>query len=232
MYERPAGVLRARGHGNWIFACDLEPAELDAVIDREASFFQKLGEEVEWKVYGYEQSRDLAMRLAARGFIADESETLMFLDLANRVSQPVPKGIEIRHVFSLDGLHDLIRASSEAFGEDQSPMLDELKTVILGSAPLGFACVAYADGRPVASGRMDCPKGYSFASIWGGCTIPDFRNRGIFRALVSARADLAARRGHSHLSVDARETSRPILEKLGFKPVTTITGWKLPGRTG
>jgi len=48
--------------------------------------------------------------------------------------------------------------------------------------------VAYADGRPVASARAEFPRDRSFAGLWGGGTIPEYRGRGIYRALVHARA--------------------------------------------
>ncbi len=58
--------------------------------------------------------------------------------------------------------------------------------------------------------------------------MPDHQGRGVYRALVAARAAEARRRGVRYLTVDARETSRPILERLGFQPLATVRGWTLP----
>jgi hypothetical protein len=41
--------------------------------------------------------------------------------------------------------------------------------------------------------------------------------------LVSYRARLADSRGHTLLQVDASDDSRPILQRLGFVPLTTTT---------
>jgi hypothetical protein len=49
------------------------------------------------------------------------------------------------------------------------------------------------------------------------------RRRGIYRATVTHRANLAAQRGFRYLETDASDDSRPILERLGFVPVTTTT---------
>jgi hypothetical protein len=43
--------------------------------------------------------------------------------------------------------------------------------------------------------------------------------------MVAARAREAVRRGCRFLAVDARETSRPILQRLGFEPLASIRGW-------
>jgi GNAT superfamily N-acetyltransferase len=62
-----------------------------------------------------------------------------------------------------------------------------------------------------------------FASLWGGGTLPAWRSRGIYRAIVAYRANLAAKRGFRYVQVDASANSRPILERLGFVAVTTTT---------
>ena len=56
------------------------------------------------------------------------------------------------------------------------------------------------------------------------------RGRGIYRALVARRAAIAQERGIRYLQVDASDDSRPILERLGFTPLTTSTPyiWRPP----
>ena len=63
----------------------------------------------------------------------------------------------------------------------------------------------------------------SSATLWGGATLPEWRRRGIYRATVAYRANLAAERGFRYLETDASDDSRPILERLGFIAVTTTT---------
>ena len=65
--------------------------------------------------------------------------------------------------------------------------------------------------------------GTPFATLWGGSTLPPWRRHGIYKGLVVHRARLAAQRGYTYLQVDATDHSRPILEGMGFVPVTTTT---------
>ena len=65
--------------------------------------------------------------------------------------------------------------------------------------------------------------GTEFAGLWGGGTVPGWRRRGIYRALVGCRARLAAERGYRYLTVDASPESRPILERTGFSCVAITT---------
>jgi GNAT superfamily N-acetyltransferase len=63
----------------------------------------------------------------------------------------------------------------------------------------------------------------SFARLLGGSTLPQWRGRGIYRALLAARAQRAAARRVKYLQVDASDDSAPILRRLGFRAVTTTT---------
>jgi hypothetical protein len=88
--------------------------------------------------------------------------------------------------------------------------------------------VAEAGGQVVSAAWLVANPGTDFAGLWGGSTLADWRRRGLYRALVTKRAKLAASWGVTYLHVDASEDSRPILERLGFVAVTTTTPfvWK------
>ena len=94
--------------------------------------------------------------------------------------------------------------------------------------------VAEAGAEVVCAAWVRFAEGTDFASLWGGGTLPAWRGRGIYRAIVAYRANLAATRGFRYLQVDASDDSRPILERLGFVPVTTTTPfiWSPPTTMG
>jgi GNAT superfamily N-acetyltransferase len=94
--------------------------------------------------------------------------------------------------------------------------------------------VAEAGGEVVSTAWLVFKPGTEFAGLWGGSTLAEWRGKGIYRALVARRADLAAERGIRYLQVDASDDSRPILQRLGFVAVTTTTPyvWAPPGPAG
>ncbi len=55
----------------------------------------------------------------------------------------------------------------------------------------------------MSSARLELTPGGDFAGLWGGGTVPEWRGRGLYRALVAHRARIAAERGYRHLLVDA-----------------------------
>ncbi len=83
--------------------------------------------------------------------------------------------------------------------------------------------VVEAGSEIIGAGWVRFEGATDFATLWGGATLPAWRGRGIYRATVAYRASLAAERGFRFLEVDASSDSRPILERLGFIPVTTTT---------
>ena len=83
--------------------------------------------------------------------------------------------------------------------------------------------MAEADGAVVCTGRLELVPGTAFAGIWGGGTVPEWRGKGIYRALVAQRARSALARGVRYLHSDSTEFSRPILQRSGLLPVTTTT---------
>ena len=224
--ERTPSIVRVVGEECNVLFSRLDASTADAEVAAQAEFFRRNGHEVEWKLYGHDQPPDLPAILQRHGFVPDPPETLVALDLQEVADwgEP-PKGLDIRRVLTPADLKTAIDVSERAFrpgpgwgGFDFAPMLAD---------PSFAAFVAYVDGVPVASGRAHFPSGKQFASLWGGGTDPAYRGRGVYRALVAARAELARERGFRFLTVDALETSRPILERVGFRALTSTTGYIL-----
>jgi len=224
--ERTPEIVRAVGRYNCIVYSDLGRVDAGAAIADQAAHFIALGDDVEWKVYDHDLPLDLGKRLGMAGFVADEPETLMAFDLANELhAGPLPPDIDVKRVVDPQGLADLIAVNAATWDHGDPSMYEAFSQRLLDPT-LGLF-VGYAGGRPVAAARLEMPQHRSFAGLWGGCTVPDQRRRGIFRAIVAARAREALARGFRYLNVDAAASSRPILQRLGFVALTGVTGWKL-----
>ncbi len=227
-YERAGGVVRSRGLWNVVLWWEFDDvAEAAVVAAAQAAYARRNGVDLEWKVFAHDRPSGLASILDEAGFVADESETLMVLDLdaaAAAGSAPLVAA-EIRRVVDADGIEDFVAVSSAAFGRNDAWKVSAYLALL--DDPTVALFVTYRDGEPVASGRLNLPEGRVFASMWGGSTLAAHRGLGLYRALVAQRAAEARRRGYRFLTTDARETSRPILERVGFVPLTGITGWVL-----
>ncbi len=229
--ERDGKVVRAIGD-SFCFVCfsDLKGIDANRVVAAQTAFFRSLGKEAEWKVFGHDFPYELGNLLKSAGYLADPSETLMLFDLDSDLTfGDMPAGMEVKKVTDAGGLAEAVAVSSEAFGKDGGWRTEWYIDRLFD--PTLEISVIYAEGRPVSAARLWMPDRRSFASLWGGCTIPEYRHRGIYRSMIRIRAEIAKRRGYRYITVDARETSRPILERLGFVPLDTIVGWVLKPRS-
>lgn len=226
--DGPLVRLRGLGGGGFLTYTDLGglagPA-LDELIARQRDLFTRLGEEVEWKLHGHDQPADLAQRLRAAGFEPQAQETVVVgpaAPLASALPVP-PEGVRLREVSARVDL-DRIAAMEEQVWSDSRGWRAESLAAELAADPQALTVVVAEAGPDVVSaGWVRYLPGTGFATLWGGSTLPQWRRRGIYRALVSYRARLADSRGYTLLQVDASDDSRPILQRLGFVPLTTTT---------
>jgi GNAT superfamily N-acetyltransferase len=212
---------------NTVIWSRLDAANADRAIEDEIAFFCADGRGFEWKLYGHDRPADLAARLEAHGFAEDEEGTLLAFDLAaSPWPGDAPAGVEFRAVVGPEGARDILPVLNEVWGEDHAWKADELAEALRRGAAAGERAVAltiaYADGRPVAASWINFYGSLPFATLWGGSTLQAYRGRGIYRHLVQVRAAQARERGVKFLTVDAGAESRPILERLGFEPLSDI----------
>lgn len=224
--ERDQFVTRLVGDGwSGVVWSDLTGADVDEVIAREIARFE--GTPWEWKHYSGDSPGDLSERLLGAGFIADPPESVMVAEIADLdLDAAPPDGVEVVTVTTAEEVQALVRLHNEVFGGDHEALGHEVAAALGATEPAVVAVLARAGDTTVSAGRVEFHAETEFASIWGGGTVPDWRRRGVFRALVAKRAALASDRGFRFLQVDAMPTSRPILARLGFVELATTTPYR------
>ena len=230
--EHSGGVVRQVGPVNawngilwWDQA--LAGAAADAAITAQAQHFAALGVDCEWKLYSHDQPADLPDRLLAAGFAAGDPETLMVAPVEGPAQAgDLPEGVTLRPVADAadrEGAELMAEVHWQAFGSHGARISERMLSQLAADPDSVVAVVAMAGDRPVSSARLEFVPGTDFAGLWGGGTVPEWRGRGIYRALIAHRARIAAARGYRYLQVDASDQSRPILQRLGFTALGTTT---------
>lgn len=210
--ERFDDQLRRRPAPDGLFVSDgwsavlWPPRDVEATVAR----MREVPGYVEWKYYSHD-GPELRERLLAAGLVPEEEETVLVAE-AGSIPPPPPE-LDLREEqasFEELALTVFGRGSAAGFPEHAVPV------------------VAYVDGSPVSGGRVDLEEQRDFAGLFGGVTLPAFRGRGLYRATVARRAEIAREHGYRWLYVDALPTSRPILERLGFVRLTATTPFRFP----
>lgn len=210
------------------------PATADSVallVEQALAHYEAMPEitRVEWKTRGHDHAPGLHDALVAHGFTPDEPESVMIGEAGLlAVDVELPDGMAVRQITDEAEVRRMMTMQAEVFGdspEEEAEMAEQILHRLRTRDDMEM-WVAEHDGQIVSAGRLEPVAGTEFAGIWGGATRPEYRGRGIYRALTSARARSAIGHGKRYINSDSTEFSRPILERSGFLKVSTTTPYE------
>lgn len=211
--------ISSTGEGAIIYS-QLNEADAEDTIREQVSYFESIRQDFEWKVYDYDKPSDLKERLGSYGFIVEEAEAIMVLDLEDAPEilwQPVHHNVQ--RIIEPEKLVDVQTVEQQVWNEDSSWVVHYLGEALSNHPEQMSVYVAYIDQQPVSAAWIYFPEHSQFASLWGGSTVSGFRKQGLYTALLAVRAQEARVRQVRYLTVDASAMSRPILEKFGFEMI-------------
>ena len=219
------------GQDGFVLHSALDEQTAEAEIDAQMDYFGGRELRLEWKVYDYDQPPDLRDRLARRGFVVEDPEAVMELDLnaalAILFDQPhhLPH-CDVRRLTDPADVQFVAAILHEVWQTNFDRLVARLQNDLTRHADLLSLYLAFVDDEPASVGWTYFHPRSHFASLWGGSTRSSFRQRGLYRALLAVRAQEAVARGVRFLTVDAGPMSQPILEKHGFRLLSLVYGCK------
>ncbi|NNE91060.1 MAG: GNAT family N-acetyltransferase [Verrucomicrobiales bacterium] len=223
--RRTVGPFPLAAH-NWIdFFESSNRSDIGAAIDEQVEFYDSIGYSFRWKIYSHDQSSDFEDVLLDRGFKPGEVCSLMLLDAAE-FPLNFPEDAEYRRLTDPDSLaEDLQPICQRVWGDGTAEFVESLRAEMKGMGDSMRIYVADTDGTTAGCGLIRYTEGKKFGGLFAGATVPEKRNRGIYRGMVSARVDDANQHGCPYLYTEASDMSRPILEYLGFEPAATLNNF-------
>jgi GNAT superfamily N-acetyltransferase len=203
------------GHISW---SDLSSDDVDEVIENQIAYFKSLNVDFEWKYYSHDKPDDLPKRLHAHGFKAEEPEALMVAALDDLPETFWMMDVSVvTRVTTPHEVDEIVRMESEVWEEDISGFAAGMKYDLEFFPDYISVFAVWKDGRIVSAAWTHYLRSTSFATLWGGSTLKNFRRKGYYTALLAVRAREARERGYRFLQVDASPDSQPILGKHGFR---------------
>ena len=219
------GVMILVGYFNFVSHWTIPPDEAADTVANVARRVRARGGDLQWCVYDHDGPANLSGHLTNQGFVVEETTTLMTLE-NGAASRPARS--DVRRVADAAGLRDYLQVVAEAFGVADTWQADAFSRRL--DDPDLALLTAYVQDRPVAAGRLEIAHRSGLGCLFGGGVAPPWRGRGLYTDLVAARALHARENGVTHLMICARETSRPILERVGFRAIGGRTCWWLRHR--
>ena len=225
-------VSNLPGGGSFILFSELDEHTADTAIQRQIDYFRSIGQSFEWKVYSFDTPADLRSRLARHGFSIGEEEKILVLDAENTPPELLaPPAHIVKKITTQAGLEDVFAVERQVWAHKTGRVSEFLRAALTDFPDEMSIYVAYVAGVPASAGWVSFSKNSTFAGLWGGSTVPEFRRRGVYRALLATRVQEARARGRRYITVDASPMSRPILERLGFRCIgsTWPCEWQVNG---
>lgn len=226
-------LIGMQGSGYIVYSC-LDESNVEAAISDQITFFQATGHNFEWTVYDYDRPADLKERLVEHGFEKDEDEAVLVLDTTSPPPALLePVSLDVRRITGPAGIEDMRQVLEQVWGRNFDDLAENQSNYLVRHPDFLSIYIAYASTPngplPVSTAWTNFHTGSHFASLWGGSTLPSYRGRGYYTALLATRMQEARARGVRFLTVDAGPMSRPILESLGFLRLATTypCRWKV-----
>ncbi len=216
---------------SFILYSRLSAANTDEHIAEQINRFSGWDGPFSWDLYSHDQPPDLLERLIAHGFEPeDEPGAVMVLDLTEAPEKlfAVPEA-GVRRIDRREQLADVIAILEAVWGENFS-WIDERLGENMAVPGYLSVYVADVDGRPASCAWIYFNPHSQFAGLFGGATLSEHRGRGLYTALLAARAREARQRGYRFLTIDALPMSKPIVARRGFRQLATVTSCEYKGQ--
>lgn len=199
------------------------------VIREELNYFNQLGVGFEWKVYSYDKPDHLKDLIEQKGFTIEPREALMVMDVdAIRPILHTDEHANVQEIVDEKGIREMISLIDIIWEESHEELGDRLWRDKQNDPDSLYLYGIYEENQLVSAAWIYFEKDSSFASLWGGSTLPEYRSKGFYTELLSIRAAKAIEKGCRFLTVDASPMSKPILEKHGFLCLAHSYGCQSP----
>jgi Acetyltransferase (GNAT) domain len=175
--------------------------------------------EVSWRVSPVTPA-EIERTLVAEGATLSEVYRVMAYDLDSGLPElGYPDDLVVELVSDEPGLRSAMLVNAEGWGSPRltdAEFAQQLERMALQlETRTGFRVLVSIGGEPVATGG--CTLAGDVAHLLGSVTLPAWRRRGAYRAVLAERLRLASQSGARLALVKGRvETSAPILSRAGF----------------
>ena len=214
--------LTPEGAGTIVYA-RLEPATAGAAIRAQIGYFGRRAAPVEWLVYRHDRPADLGRRLRGHQFLPEEPATALLLPLAGVSLPQADEGVTVRRATTPAELAAVAAIRAQTWGGDAEAMAGRLQEQARARREAVFVYLVAVDGEPAATAQLTLTPELGLASLGSAATLPAYRRRGFYRALLRERLLLAQARGMDYVDTEASPMSRPLLEQVGFYPISEVT---------
>ena len=214
---------------NFVSFTFADGAKLEHAVHHEVEYLVPLKQPFTWKVYDHDFLPNIRQTLLANGFTGDNNPAaVMVLDVNQAsASRFEAANADIHRITDRNGLKDVVHVLDGVYGGHNAWVYERMGMHLQIPGYLSMYA-AYVDGQPASIAWTYFP-GRNFATLFGGTTLAEYRNRGLYTSLLHLRIKEIRERGYPFAVVEAGPMSKPIVAKHGFQHLTTVYDYEWAG---
>lgn len=204
---------------NCVFRSRIIPSDVESKVSQTIKFYENMDVPYRWLVTPLTEPSSFAEILMSKGLCLLYEATAMISSVNDQI-KPISSGISVVRV-NLDTVDIYIETFVKSWSLP-SHQVEEFKNDTYYGLKHGnnrfIPFVAYFHGEPVGtSALLNLSSGGYLAA---GTVDSKYRGQGIYKAMVSHRAEFAKSLGQTNLLIHAKKfTAAPICKKLNFEEV-------------
>ena len=188
------------------------------------------GKGSEWRIGAPSYTTELEKAVLSAGYKVDGAADAWTIQVdADRPS--VPSSIVVKRVATLQDMRDMYDIMNQSFDKSNPTEDSELTKQLQMCTGTNARCLRFVaydkkTNQPLSTGGLNIYPELAVGFMWGGCTVPQARGRGVYSAVVTHRMLHAQKRGIARIGLYAiRDTSGPIVKSQGFDKHGPIYFW-------
>ncbi|HWL24233.1 MAG TPA: N-acetyltransferase, partial [Ureibacillus sp.] len=177
--ERTEHVVRhisQYGERGFIGSSNVHEDNATEIIRNELEYFKQLNQSFEWKVYSYDKPDNLKELLKQEGFTIGDPEALMVMEIDEQHPLLVNgHTANVKEITDEQGIKEIISLEDAIWNESLTELGERLWRDKQNNPDTLFLYGIYEDSKLVSAAWMYLEENSSFASLWGGSTLSQFR---------------------------------------------------------
>lgn len=203
---------------NLVYRAVLAEDEADARVAEVVEAHRERGAKLRWVVGPASRPLDLGERLVAHGMRRDADSVGFWCPTGLHVPAPDDVAIETMTWMNTESLVRAFAAGWERDRRVHAQIREDMKLALAGGAGDLCGFVAHVDDRLAGAAMLLGVPGSGL--LLGAAVVPEYRGRGVYRALIRRRLEVLREAGVRLATIMAHpETSAPICERLGMREV-------------
>lgn len=195
--------------------------DVDEKINKVIDLYKSKQKSFAWWIGQNSKPDDLSLRLISKGFALEDTYIGLALSVKNIPTIHSSEWL-VKEALTEKEIREHVSVNEAVWGMDNASVKaavgERMAYLALPDRGGGYIVAYNHEQKPIGNGTFRISSNGQTMYLIGSAVLPQYRNRGVYHALLQYRFNKSIKAGCEYLTVQARKgTSEPILRRLGFE---------------